>query len=205
VLGNSLERCRGSSLVLQPRTCNAGRLTHARFGLFRVRSPLLAEYLLISFPEGTEMFHFPSFAAQSLFVFSPGLCRLHRQGFPHSEIHGSTLVCSSPWLIAAYHVLHRLLAPRHPPNALSSLTTKTFVSRAPGWGTRVTIAFALVRRRLMIRSPLRFMSTYPRLQCLARTSRSTLTMQGRNEVTRKKIVSSRFFQTIHLSNSRGGG
>ena len=32
------------------------------------------------------------------------------------------LVCSSPWLIAAYHVLHRLLAPRHPPYTLSNLT-----------------------------------------------------------------------------------
>ena len=29
------------------------------FGLFRVRSPLLAESRLISFPRGTEMFHFP--------------------------------------------------------------------------------------------------------------------------------------------------
>jgi hypothetical protein len=45
-------------------------------------------------------------------------------GFPHSEIPGSKLVCSSPRLIAAYHVLHRLLAPRHPPCALSSLTGK---------------------------------------------------------------------------------
>ncbi len=42
-------------------------------------------------------------------------------GLPHSEIHGSKLVRSSPWLIAAYHVLHRLLPPRHPPNALKSL------------------------------------------------------------------------------------
>ena len=31
-------------------------------GLVRVRSPLLAEYRLISFPLGTEMFHFPRFA-----------------------------------------------------------------------------------------------------------------------------------------------
>ena len=30
-----------------------------RFGLLRVRSPLLAESLLISSPRGTEMFHFP--------------------------------------------------------------------------------------------------------------------------------------------------
>jgi hypothetical protein len=42
-------------------------------------------------------------------------------GFPHSEISGSTLVCNLPELIAAYHVLHRLLTPRHPPFALSSL------------------------------------------------------------------------------------
>ena len=40
---------------------------------------------------------------------------------PHSEIHGSKLIRSSPWLIAAYHVLHRLCVPRHPPDALLSL------------------------------------------------------------------------------------
>jgi hypothetical protein len=44
---------------------------------------------------------------------------------PHSEIDGSKPVCGSPSLIAAYHVLHRLLAPRHPPCALSSLTIRT--------------------------------------------------------------------------------
>ena len=39
-------------------------------------------------------------------------------------------MCSSPKLFAAYHVLHRLIVPRHPSCALSSLTTKkTF---APG-------------------------------------------------------------------------
>jgi hypothetical protein len=42
-------------------------------------------------------------------------------GFPHSEIRGSKLVRSSPRLIAAYHVLHRLSAPRHPPNTLKAL------------------------------------------------------------------------------------
>ena len=44
-------------------------------------------------------------------------------GFPHSDIHGSILACSSPWLFAAYRVLLRLLAPRHPPYALSYLTS----------------------------------------------------------------------------------
>ena len=42
-------------------------------------------------------------------------------GLPHSEIRGSKLVRSSPRLIAAYHVLHRLRVPRHPPNALKAL------------------------------------------------------------------------------------
>jgi hypothetical protein len=45
-----------------------------------------------------------------------------RRGFPHSDIPGSKLVCSSPRLFAANRVLHRLLAPRHSPCALSSLT-----------------------------------------------------------------------------------
>ena len=57
-----------SGMALQPRMCNAGRLTHIRFGLVRVRSPLLAESRLISFPKGTEMFHFPSLASESLFI-----------------------------------------------------------------------------------------------------------------------------------------
>ena len=36
-------------------------------------------------------------------------------------MYGSKLVRSSPYLFAAYHVLHRLSVPRHPPNALKSL------------------------------------------------------------------------------------
>ena len=45
----------------------------------------------------------------------------HRGGLPHSDIHGSTPARGSPWLFAACHVLHRLLVPRHPPNALLML------------------------------------------------------------------------------------
>jgi hypothetical protein len=72
----------------------------------------------MSFPPGTEMFQFPGFASLP-YEFRQ---RYRRSGgLPHSEIHGSKLVRSSPWLIAAYHVLHRLCAPRHPPNALSHL------------------------------------------------------------------------------------
>ena len=47
---------------------------------------------------------------------------VYSAGFPHSEISGSKDMCSSPKLIAAYHVFHRLLVPRHPPYALFCLT-----------------------------------------------------------------------------------
>ena len=36
------------------------------------------------------------------------------------------LICSSPKLIAAYHVFHRLPVPRHSPCALVRLTFQTF-------------------------------------------------------------------------------
>ena len=49
-----------------------------------------------------------------------------RIGLPHSEIPGSKVVCTSPRLIAAYHVLRRLSVPRHPPFALISLTKTGF-------------------------------------------------------------------------------
>ena len=48
--------------------------------------------------------------------------RITPAGFPHSDIPGSQLICSSPRLFAAYHVLRRLLMPRHSPCALFSLT-----------------------------------------------------------------------------------
>ena len=54
--------------------------------------------------------------------------KVYLSRFPHSEISGSKDICSSPKLIAAYHVFHRLLVPRHPPCALSSLTRCLFAA-----------------------------------------------------------------------------
>ena len=99
------------------------RSERARFGLFRFRSPLLPESLLLSFPPGTEMVHFPGLARTRLYI-QRAVPRFYRGGFPHSDILGSKPACGSPRLIAAGHVLLRLLAPRHSPYALSSLTTK---------------------------------------------------------------------------------
>src|SRR5256885_11454491 len=67
---------------------------------------------------------------RSAYVFSGGFSGISQRGFPHSETPGSKLICSSPGLIAAYRVLHRLLVPRHSPYTLSSLTIRnsTYIS-----------------------------------------------------------------------------
>ena len=70
-------------------------------------SPVARHYwgnhCLFSLPGGTKMFQFPPFASEIHRI-------IHLQciGLSHSETCGSRLICSSPQLIAAYHVLHRL-------------------------------------------------------------------------------------------------
>ena len=69
------------------------------FRLFRFRSPLLTESLSISFPPGTEMFHFPGYSFLFLCIQNR-MFHLQWNGFPHSEIPGSKRVVRSPRLIA---------------------------------------------------------------------------------------------------------
>src|SRR6266700_6348885 len=57
---------------------------------------------------------------------------LPRVGFPIRKSRDQRLVSTSPGLIAAAHVLHRLLAPRHPPCALVLLIVKNTVN-LPLW------------------------------------------------------------------------
>ena len=67
------------------------------------------------------MFHFAGLSSIT-YGFSHGYTGMTLYGLPHSDISGSSPVCGSPKLFAAYRVLHRLLAPRHPPYALYNLT-----------------------------------------------------------------------------------
>ena len=53
---------------LWPDFPNGSGLNITVTGLVRVRSPLLTESHLISFPIGTEMFQFPTFASASLCI-----------------------------------------------------------------------------------------------------------------------------------------
>ena len=93
-------------------------ITSIQFGLLPVRSPLLGESRLISVPPATEMFHFAGLPAAG-YVFTCRSRSFLTWWLPHSEIPGSSLARSSPRLIAACHVLHRRLPPRHPPRALT--------------------------------------------------------------------------------------
>src|SRR5438105_5679119 len=51
-------------------------------------------------------------------------------GLPHSGIRGSTPADGYPRLIAAFHALLRLVAPRHPPCALNSSAPRNAPCRA---------------------------------------------------------------------------
>jgi hypothetical protein len=106
-----------AGLASNPPAATATALTRPGFGLFPVRSPLLRESRLISTPRGTKMFQFPRFPPRP-YGFSAGCRGMTPCALPHSDIPGSVPAGGSPRLIAAYHVLHRLLAPRHPPCAL---------------------------------------------------------------------------------------
>ena len=74
------------------------------------------------------MFQFTGCPLPALCV-QAGVLEDHSSGLPHSEIRGSKLDCSSPRRIAAYRVLHRPFAPRHPPRALCSLKSIRLFSR----------------------------------------------------------------------------
>ena len=74
--------CRSDLWLPRPPACNACKLTHTRFGLLRVRSPLLPESLLFSFPVGTEMVHFPTFASLDLCIQLRDRQAFTRRGFP---------------------------------------------------------------------------------------------------------------------------
>ena len=67
-------------------------------------------------------------------MFSGPCVGAHPRGFPHSEICGSKVVCTSPQLIAACHVLLRRPVPRHPPCALDIFPPDIYLSsrKAPG-------------------------------------------------------------------------
>ncbi len=93
----------GSAMtILQPRMNES-----TRFGLIPLRSPLLGESRLISFPSGTEMFHFPELAAFA-YEFSKDCRDIAPGGSPHSDTPGSMDVELLP---GTFRSLPRLSSP----------------------------------------------------------------------------------------------
>ena len=102
--------------------CSPNPWMHApRFGLFRFRSPLLTESLVVFSSSGYLDVSVHRVPLHTLWI-GVWMTEGSSAGFPHSDISGSMDICSSPKLFAAYHVFHRLLVPRHPPCALLRLT-----------------------------------------------------------------------------------
>ena len=106
-----------------PRQQRPHAVTLPRFRLAPVRSPLLRGSRLLSLPPGTEMFQFPGLPLPVLCVQTGVTRHDPRRVSPFGHPRIDRLVGSYPGLIAASYVLHRLLAPRHPPCALSNLAT----------------------------------------------------------------------------------
>ena len=109
----------------QRRKCPEG---HSRFRLFPLRSPLLRESLLLFSPGGTKMFQFAPYAPAPVCPrlaaggYDTGGCARTQPGCPIRTSPDRRLFGGSPRLIAAYHVLHRVSAPGHPPCTLGGLT-----------------------------------------------------------------------------------
>ena len=160
----------------------------------RFRSPLLSQSRFLSFPPGTEMVHFPGFARTRLWIHR-AVHGFYPCGFPHSEISGSMPACGSPKLIAACHVFHRLLLPRHPPCALSSLTIK-FTRHTQDRSQLSAISFQL---RTKSNTPLKLYG--PLLLLIARlTPINVYAHQQLLSGTHKNLRRLVFTQSIQLSN-----
>ncbi len=115
-------RRRPSRSPATPMTQRLRAITRHRFGLIRVRSPLLTESLTcFLFLRVLRWFTSPRSLVLA-YAFGRDVTRYCLAGLPHSESPGSKPACGSPRIIAACRVLRRLSAPRHPPYTLSSLT-----------------------------------------------------------------------------------
>ena len=111
-------------LNLLNQLCGPNPGMHAsRFGLFRFRSPLLTESHVVFSSSGYLDVSVHRVPFLTLWI-GVRITEVLSVGFPHSDIHGSLVICTSPWLFAAYHVFRRLLVPRHPPCALLCLTSR---------------------------------------------------------------------------------
>jgi hypothetical protein len=122
------------------------------------------------------------------YEFRPRIPRLFATvGFPIRKSPDQRSVGNSPKLFAATHVLHRLLAPRHPPHALSSLLTLISRSRP-------------IRRWLVEtrdQGPGLCSSQQTRLSLVLPRDSSVISCGSRLELSQQKLIS-----TLHMQLSK---
>ncbi len=114
--------CCPSERAPQPRYSIASRLYHCNgLGSFRFARRYSGSRCCFLFLGVLRCFNSPGSLLWAYFVQPRVTGHLPLPGFPIRRSTDRSLVGGSPWLIAATHVLHRHLAPRHPPLALCSL------------------------------------------------------------------------------------
>jgi hypothetical protein len=105
--------------VLQPHTPRKVR----GLGWFPFARRYLGNHCCFLFLGLLRCFSSPRSPQQPMYS-AEDVATLPATGFPIQKSPDQNLFSSSPKLIAAFHVFHRLLTPRHPPFALNSLATK---------------------------------------------------------------------------------
>ena len=141
------------------------------------------------------MFQFRRFPTYA-YLIQRTLTEYCSAGFPHSEISGSTPICGSPELIAACHVLRRLLMPRHSPCALSSLTSSAVPFQVPpGPGSQelcrlhrvvasiVVLPYSLKLHNLTLPSLLLALPFWNSLRCSVFKVQSPVSLETRYELS----------------------
>ena len=118
------------------------------FGLFPVRSPLLGEsFIYFLFLRVLRCFSSPRWLPRLAWMTV-----LQTAGLSHSEISGSKVICTCPELFAAYHVLHSLDEPRHPPCALSYFFRCPYLLKSYGRCSYFQL-YCIVSAYILLRTP----------------------------------------------------
>ncbi len=140
----------------------------------------------VSFPAGTEMFHFPAYPPHKTLRCRPTTAG----GLPHSDTLGSKPLSAAPrGLSRPPHVLHRYCLPRHPPYAHGNKPTNPAKKGATGpchlhWNT--------------LRQLIRSSKHHPHQQCgrLTKTLANTIHAPTRQAGTQR-------FDKINSTNTPG--
>ena len=164
--GRTFQNVPLTTFLATTRSYNPARAKRRRrFGLVPVRSPLLGESLLFSFPAGTKMFQFPAYAPRARRGDRPSACRVVPFGDPRITGHVH--------LPAAYRSLSR---PSSLVRAKASTVRPKLLSLAPAAKTAGRIYFRLYKAPQRSRAACHKCLVYlvclfhsmPKIACLSR-------------------------------------